>query len=70
MTDDWRTKMKKLWTKGKTGAAAVLLACFLAALAASTSGRLARPEREDPGFSGDRSGLYLWAFSQSRAHWA
>ena len=42
--------MKKLWTKGKTGAAAVLLACFLAALAASTSGsRLARPEREDPG---------------------
>ena len=42
--------MKKLWTKGKTGAAVVLLACFLAALATSTSGsRLARPEREDPG---------------------
>ena len=30
MTDDWRTKMKKLWTKGKTGAAAVLLAVLLA----------------------------------------
>ena len=42
--------MKKLWTKGRIGAAAVLTACFLAALAASASGsRLARPEREDPG---------------------